>query len=114
MKRFVILLLIITFAVVACGGSSIEDDIVGKWVASGTEEAFNTYEFFADGTGFLSTPDGSLSVDITYEFTDDSTMLFAANGNDSVTINVFMTDENRLTFEPEGADVVINLRRAEE
>lgn len=114
MKRFIVLLLLIIFGLAACGGSNIEDDIVGKWVASGTEEAFNTYEFFADGTGFLSTPNGSLSVDITYEFTDGTTMLFSVDGNDAVTVNVSMPDENRLTFELEGADVVINLRRVEE
>lgn len=114
MRRITIVLLLITLALVGCGGSSIEDTIVGKWTASGTEEAFNTYEFFEDGTGLLSTPDGSISVDMTYEFTDDSTMLLSVDDNEAVTVNVSMPDENRLTFEPETTDDVINLRRVEE
>lgn len=114
MKRITILLLLITLAMVACGGPSIEEDIVGKWTASGTDEVFNTYEFFEDGTGFLSTPDGSISVDMTYEFTDSSTMLLSVENNEAVTVNVSMPDEDRLTFEPATTDDVINLRRVEE
>jgi len=116
-KRIIALLLLIIFGLVACGessGFSIEDNIVGKWVASGTDEAFNTYEFFADGTGTVSTPNGSLSIDVTYEFTEDGTLRLSVDGIENVMTNVSMPDADRLTFKPEGTDEVINLHRVDE
>lgn len=114
MKRVLFLLVVLSLVLAACGGPSVEEAIVGKWTAAGTDEVFNTYEFFEDGTGFLSSPDGSFAIDFTWEFSDDSTMLFNVDDRGQVSVEVTMPDEDRLTFAPETSEETINLRRAEE
>lgn len=118
MKRIITLLLLAHFGLITCSGSgqlNIEDNIVGKWVASGTDDPFNTYEFFADGTGTVSTPNGSLSLDVTYELTEDGTLRFSVDG---IVINVMtdvsMSNADRFTFKPDGTDEVISLQRVGE
>lgn len=114
MKRLFIFSIITLLALAACGGQSIEQAIVGKWVASGTDEAFNTYEFFDDGTGLLSTADGSFNVDFTYSFTGEDAMLMNVDDRGDVSVQLTMPDEGRLTFRPETSNEPINLRLAEE
>lgn len=115
MKRFIIFLVFFALSVAACGGSSLEDDIVGKWVVTDAEEPFKNYEFFSDGTGLQSNDNGSITNEFTYEFTDDSTMTFVLDtGGALVTMSmtVSMPDEDSLTFDP-GFGIIINLRRLE-
>jgi hypothetical protein len=121
MKRIIALFLLALFGLIACSACSgsgelnIEDNIVGKWVASGTDDPFNTYEFFADGTGTVSTPNGSLSLDLTYELTEDGTLRFYVDGIVlNVMTDVSMPDADRLTFKPDGADEAASLQRVDE